>query len=146
MRALNGGGLLGREIGVEGPVLLGAESLALLFALDDDPQRHRLHASGADAALDLLPEQRADLVADQPIEHAARLLGVKEIVIELARIVDCGLNGLFGDLVEQHAMNGGVGLAEPVGDVPRDRLALAVRVGREIDVLLILGGGLDCLR
>jgi hypothetical protein len=40
-------------------------------------------------------------------------------------------------------MNGGVGLAEPIGDMPRNRLALTVGVGREIDVLLILGGGLD---
>ena len=78
--------ILALQARVEGPVLLGAERLALLLALDDYPQRHRLHASGADAALDLVPQQRADLVADQPIEHAARLLGVEQVVIELARI------------------------------------------------------------
>ena len=38
-----------------------------------------------------------------------------------------------------------VDLAELIGDMPCDRLALAIRVGREIDVLLVLGGGLDPL-
>ena len=80
--------IVGFELRVERPVFLGAERLALLLALDDDPQRDRLHPSGADAALDLLPEQRADLVADQPVEHAARLLGVEQMLIELARMGD----------------------------------------------------------
>jgi hypothetical protein len=51
--------IAGLQTGVERPVLLGAECLPLDLALDDYPQRHRLHPAGADPALDLIPEQRA---------------------------------------------------------------------------------------
>ena len=42
-------------------------------------------------------------------------------------------------------MNRAVNLADLIGYMPCDRLALTVGVGREIDVLLVLGGGLDPL-
>ncbi len=68
---------------IERPVLFRAKCLALLLALDDYPQRHRLDPSGADSTLD--------------------------------------------------------------GDVPSDRFALAVGVGRQVDVVGLLGLRLDFL-
>jgi hypothetical protein len=44
------------ELGVERPVLDRDERLDLALAVDDQPDRHGLHAPGREPALDLLPE------------------------------------------------------------------------------------------
>src|SRR5208282_265200 len=135
--------ILAREASVERPVFFGAKCLALALAIDDYPERDRLHAPRADAALDLVPQQRTQLVADQPVEHAARLVRVEQVVIELRGIVDRRLDGSRRDFMEQHAAHVGLGLAEMIGDMPRDRLAFAVGVAGEVDVILALRGALD---
>ena len=86
------------------PVLLGHERLDLALAVAHQLQRDRLHAAGAQAAADLVPEQRADLVADQPIEHAARALRRDHLLVDGARVLERLLNGLLGDLVERQAV------------------------------------------
>ncbi len=131
------------EAGVERPVLFGAECLALAFAIDDYPQRNRLHASGADPALDLVPQQRTELVPDQPVEHPARLVRVEQVAIEVRGIGDGRLDRGSRNFMEQHAADVGLGLAEMFGDMPRDRLAFAVGVAGEVDILLAFGGALD---
>ncbi len=135
--------ILSSEARVEGPVFFGAECLALALAVDDYPERHRLHAPGADSALDLVPQQRAELVAHQPIEHPARLVGVEQVVIELRGIGDRLFDGGGRDFMQQDAADLGLGLAEMLGDMPRDGLAFAVGVAGEVDVFLALGGALD---
>ncbi len=47
------------------------------------------------------------------------------------------------DFMEQYATDVGLGLAEMIGDMPRNRLAFAVGVAGEVDVILALGGALD---
>ena len=79
------GSCLLRQLGVDRPVLDRLEGLDLPLALDDDAQRRGLHAPGGEPALDLLPKKRADPVADQPVEHPPRLLGVDEIHVDVAR-------------------------------------------------------------
>ena len=64
---------------VEQPVFLGDEALYLFLTLADYTQRDGLHAPGGEAALHLVPEQRAELVADEAVEHAARLLRLDEV-------------------------------------------------------------------
>ncbi len=66
------------------PVLFGHERFDLALAVAHELQRHRLHAAGAQAAADLVPEQRADLVADQTIEHAARALRADHLLVDRA--------------------------------------------------------------
>ena len=68
------------------PVLLGDERVDLALAIADQLQRDRLHAAGAQAAADLVPQQRADLVADQPVEDAARLLRVDHLLVDVRRV------------------------------------------------------------
>ncbi len=80
--------ILACKAGVERPVLFGAECLALAFAIHDYPQRNRLHAPGADSALDLVPQQRTYLVSNQPVEHPARLVRIEQVVIEVRGIGD----------------------------------------------------------
>ncbi len=53
------------------------------------------------------------------------------------------VHGFLRDLVEQHAVDVWVGGPNLLGDVPGDRLALAVRIGRQQDLARLLGRGLD---
>ena len=135
--------ILSREARVEGPVLFGAECLALALAVDDYPERNRLHPPGADSALDLVPQQRAQLVPHQPVQHPARLVGVEQVAIEFRGIRDRLFDGGGRDFMQQHAADLGLGLAEMLGDMPRDSLAFAVGVAGEVDVILALRGALD---
>ena len=117
------------------PVLLGDEALDLAFAIDDQLQRNRLDAAGAQAAAHLVPEQRADLVADQPIEHASRLLRVDHLLVDGRRVLHRREDTLLRDLVEHQAPDLLlVPGAELFGQMPADRLPFAVGVGRDVDL------------
>jgi len=141
-----------RAVGLDRPVLARLERLDLLLALDDHAQRRALHAAGGQAALHLAPQHRGEVEADQVIQRAPRLLGVDQVVGDGARLRHRFLDRARGDLGEDHALHRLV-LQQPaflqdLGDVPADRLALAVRVGRQEDVVGALGGlgdGLDVL-
>ena len=121
------------EVHVQRPVFLRLEGADLIFAVNHDPCGHRLHAPGGQAGLDLAPEQRAELVAHNAVEHAARLLRIDQILIDLARVLDALGDDLLRDLVESHALGLVVRQIQQLLQVPRNGLSLAVRVGREID-------------
>src|SRR4029077_771272 len=53
------------------------------------------------------------------------------------------LDRLLGDLVEQDTVDLAVNLADLVGKMPCDSLALTIGVGGEVDILFVLGGGAD---
>ena len=126
-RASNSGGSRPGETRRDVPVLLGHERLDLALAIADQLEGDRLHAPGAQAAPDLVPQDRADLVADQPIEHAARLLRIDHPHVDLAGMLDGLENRLLGDLVEHQPLDLlPVGLAEFLGQMPADGLAFAV--------------------
>ena len=128
-------GALAFELRDEGPVFVGAEGADLLLALADQLDRHALHAAGGKPGLDLAPHQRADLVAHQAVQHTARLLRVDAVVVDVARVFQRFQHGLARDLMELYA----VYLAlEQLGDVPGDGLALAVRVGRQVNLIGVL--------
>ncbi len=100
-------------------------------------------------AADLLPKQRREVEPHEIIERAAGLLGVDERLGQVARLPDGFLNRPLRDLVEDHAMHGlGVehlAILEHFEDVPRDRFALAVGVGRQIHRIGSLDGLDDLL-
>ena len=141
-RAEKGGGrLCPRAVASTRPVLDRDERLDLAFALADDPQRDRLDAPGGQTPPDLLPEEVRDLVADEPVDDAARLLRVDEapsispaasIAARTAFFV-ISLNRTRRKIV--FPAPGFSGFLQ----VPGDRLALAVGVGRQIDVVGRLG-------
>ena len=70
------------------PVGRGAERQALLFAIDDQPDGDALHAAGAQAGLDLLPQHRRQRVAVEPIEDAAALLRADQVLVDVVRVLD----------------------------------------------------------
>ena len=86
------------EIGAEGfaggrledrldrPVLPRGEGRDRSLALDDQADRDGLDPTGREAALDLLAQERAEGVADEPIHDPACLLGVDEVLVDIARV------------------------------------------------------------
>ena len=77
--------------------------------------------------------KRAELVADEPVEEPPRLLGVDLVHVDRADVAERLLDGPLGDLVEHDAADPLVGQVEHLLEVPGDRLALAVGVGRQVD-------------
>ena len=65
-----------------------------------------MDASGGEAAAYLFPQQGREVEADQIVERTSCLLGVDQVHGEIARVGDSLLNGLLGNLVEHHALNG----------------------------------------
>ena len=134
--------LAGAQDGVDAPVGGGDERHPLALALDDHARRHRLHPARRELRHDLLPQHGADLVAVEPVEDAAGLLRVDEVLVEVARVRGGGLDGRLGDLVEHHAPDGDLRL-QRLEQVPGDGLALAVAVRREVELVDLLEGVLE---
>ena len=130
----------------------GAENLDLALAVDDQPQRDRLHPARRLRARQLAPQDRRQSEADQIIERAPRPVSVDQILIEPARMLHRLGHRRIGDRVEGHALDVGrqrLLLPKHLLDVPADRLALAVGVGGEdqrIGVLRLVGDGAHLLR
>ena len=135
------------EVHLDRPVLLGLEGLDLPLAVADELERDRLHSAGAQAPAHFLPENRADLVADQPVEHAARLLRVHFLRVHINRVLEGGQDRPLRDLVEDHAAELGLRLlalaAQLLREVPADGLALPVGVSGQVDRVGRLRGLLE---
>ena len=110
-----------------------AESHAFALAFHDDPRGDALHPTRRQALGDLAPQHRRDLVAVEAVEDTPGLLGIDQAPVELTRMLDRRSDGCRGDLVEDHAHHRDPG-RENLGQVPCDRLPLAVLVCREVDL------------
>ena len=132
------------ERGLKIPVADLNKGHAFTFTLDNDASCDALHSTCRQARHDLLPENGRYLVAVETIEHSACLLGIDQVAIEFAGIVECGENRLLGDLVEHHSLyrNSGVQHFE---EMPRDRFAFAVFISCEIELVAVLEQGLELL-
>ena len=129
--------------GNDRPVFLRAECLNLALALDDQTQRDRLHPARALGAGQLAPQHRGQREAEQVVQRAAGKVGVDQVLIQFARAGHRLGHGLLGDRVEGDALDvlgQRLALGEQLAHVPRNRLALAVRVSREDQAVSGLGG------
>ncbi len=59
-----------------------------------------LDTPGRQAGPRLAAEQRAEPVADQAVDDAPRLLGVDQVAVDLAGVLEGGFDGALGDLVD----------------------------------------------
>ncbi len=142
----------GAEQDVDRPVFAALEDLDLGLALADQAQRHGLHAAGRAAARQLAPQHGREGEAHEIVERAARHVGVDQGLVELARMGDGVEHRLLGDGVEGDALDVDpvqrlLGL-EHVPDMPGNGLALAIRVGGEIELAALghrLGDGVEPL-
>ena len=140
---------LGRRLApeprVKRPVLDRDERLDLALPLGDETDGDGLHAPGREPAAHLLPEQRRQLVPHQAIEHAARLLGIHLVRVDLAWLQERRSHRAFRDLVEQDAMGLGLRKAQLLRQMPPDGLALAIGIGRDVERLGVGRGLLQLL-
>ena len=126
------------------PVFVRLECTNLTFAINNESQRNALHATRAESARHLLPEHRADHVAHDAVQDAARLLRVHAVDIDRTRCLKRLENGAAGDLIKLHALCLQWIHAQEFRQVPGDRFALTVQVGRKPDLAGVLGKLLQC--
>ena len=88
---------------IDGPIFLFLERADFALALNHHPKGDRLHPARGQPGADTLPQERRDAVADQSIEHAARLLRVHQLHVDLARLAERLEDGVPSDLRERHA-------------------------------------------
>ena len=127
------------------PILFRNELFDFALARGHQLQRHRLNPARAEPAPHLVPEERAEFVADEPVEDAARALGGDHFLVEDARVFDRFLNRLLRNLVEHQAVKLALLAGKLLRQMPADRLALAIGVGRHVAVGRVLGGVLQFL-
>ena len=120
------------------------ECTNLALAINNESQRNALHAPRAESTSHLLPEHRADHVAHDAVQDAARLLRVHAVDINRTRRLERLQNGTASDLIKLHALCLQWIHAQEFRQVPGDRFAFAVQVGCEPDLAGILGKLLEC--
>ena len=111
-------GVSDSEDGVDAVVGLALELLNLAFALYDEAHGYRLHASGRKRRLHLAPQHGRELEAHDAVEHAACLLGVHEVHVQMARVLDSGENCRLRDFVEYDAVGRRLVQSEHFAKVP----------------------------
>ena len=131
------------------PVFLAFESADFVFALANQPQRRTLHPPRTQAAADLFPQQGRQIEADQIVQRTARLLGIDQVHIQLARLLQGSLNAFLGHFVKHHPLrarfqilNAALGFQDFV-NMPGNRLAFPIRVGSQIQVFRFFGSSHD---
>ena len=126
---------------VNGPVFFFLKRFDFALTFNNQAQRHGLHASGGKAATDFVPQQRRDLITHNAVQHAARLLRVHQVAVDIAWMLERLLHRFLGDLIKGHAMEfnpafflflAAAVLAEFFFQMRGNGFAFAVRVRRQI--------------
>ena len=116
------------------PVFFRDKFTDFVLAITDHADCDGLDASGAQPSSDLFPEEGADLISYQPIQYPAGLLGLIFIKIQFLGMVDGFQDCVFRQVIEKDAIDFLVFCADFLGNMPRDRFTLSVRVGSQKDV------------
>ncbi len=121
-------GAFREKFGVDRPVFFRDKSMDLLFPVNDNAYGNRLHTARRKPMADFLRKERAELVADEAVENAARLLGIDEVQVNAAGMFHSGLNTAFCYFIERHAVLVFRIQPEDIGKMPGNGFALAVGV------------------
>src|SRR5690606_14406762 len=128
---------LRREERIERVVRLWNKCLDFTLALSEDAECRRLHAPRGEPVPHLFPDKAREVVADEPVEHAACLLGAAQLFVYLARVGNRLLDRSLGYLVDDAALR--LFQSHRFLHVPGDSLALAVGVRREKYLVRLFG-------
>ena len=143
---IEGRRLCSRKVRINRPVFFFLECLYFAFAFDDQAKRNRLHAPCGKPAADLVPKQRRNLISNEPVEHAPRLLRIHQMLIDIARMLKRFTYRPLCDLIKGHAAKALVPVfffflflfrfrtvTQFFGKMRGNGFAFAVRVRGEID-------------
>ena len=126
------------------PIFPGDELLDFELAVADEAQRHRLHPAGGARARELAPQHRREGKADEVVECPAGEIRVDQGAVDAAGVLHRIEHRLLGDGVEHHPLDrllpDGVLFFQHLEHVPGDRLALAVGVGGQDQLVGALHG------
>ena len=111
--------------------MLRAEGHDFLFAVHNQAQRHALHAAGTELGLDFAPQDGRELKAHQTVQHAAGLLGVHQVHVNVPGVLDGTEDGIFGDFMKDDTAGFALRKAQRLLQVPGDGLSFAVFIGRQ---------------
>ena len=139
--------------GFYAPVFARIKGFDFHLALDNQAQANGLHAARRFSTGQFAPQNRRQIKAHQIIQRAPRQIGLHQRHIHLARVFHRLGDGSFGDGVKHYAANRcgffyGFTLAQRFFQMPADRLALAVGVGRQNQFIVVFQGicnGFDVL-
>ena len=127
------------EAGIQQPILLAVEVPDLLLPIHHHAGGHGLNPAGGQAGLDLAPEEGGQLIAHDPVQNAAGLLGIDQILVNAAGVLDALGDHLFGDLIEGDPLGLLIIQLQQLLQMPGDGFALPVRVRCQVDGLGGLG-------
>ena len=127
----------GEKGGGHSIVRSGVERIDFSFSFHDESHCHALYASCGEARSHFAPEHRGEFETHESVEHAARLLRIDEMEVNVTRVFDGVLDGRFGDFVEHDTFSFLRVESQHLGEVPRDGFSFAVLIGCEPDGLCL---------
>ena len=94
-----------------------------------------MHSSRGEAAAHFVPQQGRNLITDDAIENAPRLLRVDQVAIDIAGVLEGLVHGLRRNLIESDPAYGVVfgETSQLIFKMRRDGFAFAVRVRGQIN-------------
>ena len=128
------------EYGVHAIVWLALELLYLTLTLHDQAYGNTLHATGREGRLHLSPEHWRELETHDAVEHTACLLGIHQVHVQMAWVLDSVQDGRFGNFVEDDTACLLLIQSENFAKVPADGFSLAVLIGCQPNLLGLLCG------
>ena len=126
-----------------GPIFDSFKRIALRFPFTDDPYGHGLHSTGTQPTPNFLPEQGAQHISDNTIQHPARLLRIHLIHVDGAGRFQRSLDRALGDFVKEDSVHL-VGLAiQFFGNVPSNGFTFSIGVWCQEHFICLLRLSLD---
>ena len=107
--------------------------LVLTLFIDNQSNGDRLNASGGQLRSNLAPQQRRDFVAVKAVYDSARFLSVNQVVVDLARVLQRGENGVFGNFMEYQTLYRNLRL-ENFAKMPADSFSLSIFISCQIEL------------
>ena len=117
------------------------EGHAFTFTFDDETHRDGLDTTGRAGLVDGTPQYGRDFVTHQAVEKATAFLGVHQVLVDIAGVINGALNRGRSDFVKHHALHRNLGL-EHLEQVPGNGFSLAVFIAREVELVDFLERGL----
>ena len=132
-------GILQGKHALHAVVRLALESLQFALALNQKAHGHTLHAACREGGLYLAPQYGRQLEAHQAVQHAAGLLCIYQIHVQMAWCLDGLQNGRFRNLMEHNAVGSLFVKSQHLAQMPGDGLSLAVFIACQPYLLGLLG-------